>query len=440
MKEKGYLSLLQLNTLLRNEIRHLFPDEVWVQAETSDVRIAGNGHCYLEFIQKEEHSNTVVAKARGMIWNNTFKVLRPYFERETGQAFVSGLKVLVQVRVEFNEIYGYGLVVNAIDPTYTIGDIVKRRKEILLRLKEEGVLTMNKELTLPILPQRIAVISSATAAGYGDFCDQLQANRQGFRFEVKLFPALMQGEGVQDSIIAALDRIYEASEQWDVVVIIRGGGATSDLAGFDTYPLAASVAQYPLPIITGIGHERDDTVIDLIAHTRVKTPTAAAEFLIAKMEEAETRLFDVIQSLTTQPVQRLEREKQRLSELTLRIPQVVLQTIHRQERRFIGIEQQMKYRWQTRMQYELHRLQVMPRIQLVVGRRLEREKAQLTLLEHRTEALSPQRLLQHGYSLTLKNGKAVRSVEQLTEGEHIETHFADGSIESIINHIKPNQS
>ena len=284
------LSLLELNSLVRRSLEQCLPDEYWIQAELSDVRSNTTGHCYLEFVQKDPRSNNLVAKARGMIWNNIYRLLKPYFEESTGQLFTSGIKVLVKVTVQFHELYGYSLTVLDIDPAYTLGDMARRRREILLQLEEEGVLTLNKELEMPVLPQRVAVISSATAAGYGDFCHQLQHNPGGFYFYTELFPALMQGNQVEESVLAALDRINARINEFDVVVIIRGGGATSDLSGFDTYLLAAACAQFPLPIITGIGHERDDTVLDSVAHTRVKTPTAAAAFLIGTFREQDGQL------------------------------------------------------------------------------------------------------------------------------------------------------
>ena len=269
--EQQALSLYELNGLVKRSIRSCLPDTYWVQAELSDVRTNYSGHCYLEFVQKDAGGNNLIAKARGTIWSNIFKMLKPYFEQETGQAFTSGIKVLVEVSVEFHELYGFSLTVLDIDPTYTVGDMERKRREILRQLEEEGVIDLNKELEMPMLPQRVAVISSATAAGYGDFCNQLTNNPRGYGFRTELFPAIMQGERVEESVIAALDAIYERMEEFDVVVIIRGGGATSDLSGFDTYALAANCAQFPLPIITGIGHERDDTVIDKVAHTRVQT-------------------------------------------------------------------------------------------------------------------------------------------------------------------------
>ena len=314
------LSLYELNALVRRSLEQCLPDECWVQAELSDVRTNSTGHCYLEFVQKDPRSNSLIAKARGTIWANVFRLLKPYFEEATGQAFVSGIKVLVQVTVSFHELYGYSLTVQDIDPTYTLGDMARRRREILRQLEEEGVLTLNKELDMPRLPQRIAVISSPTAAGYGDFCHQLENNSRGFYFYTELFPALMQGDRVEESVLSALDRVNARLSEFDVVVIIRGGGATSDLSGFDTYLLAAACAQFPLPIITGIGHERDDTVLDSVAHTRVKTPTAAAEFLIESMDSAADELEMLASRLHEGVRNLLQQEQRRLSGYKNRIP------------------------------------------------------------------------------------------------------------------------
>lgn len=323
MKQEA-LTLFDLNALVRRSLEQCLPDEYWIQAELSDVRSNSTGHCYLEFIQKDPRSNNLIAKARGMIWSNIFRLLKPYFEEATGQMFGSGIKVLVKVTVQFHELYGYSLTVLDIDPTYTLGDMARRRREILQQLEEEGVLTLNKELEMPLLPQRIAVISSATAAGYGDFCHQLQHNSRGFFFYTELFPAMMQGNQVEESVLSALDRVNARLGDFDVVVIIRGGGATSDLSGFDTYLLAAACAQFPLPIITGIGHERDDTVLDSVAHTRVKTPTAAAELLINRMDEAADQLEYLSTRLREGASAFLERESGRLLSCQARIPALVV--------------------------------------------------------------------------------------------------------------------
>lgn len=410
--EEASLSLLELNALVRRSLEQCLPDAYWVQAELSDVRSNASGHCYLEFVQKDPRGNNLIAKARGTIWANVYRLLKPYFEEATGQLFTSGIKVLVKVTVAFHELYGYSLTVQDIDPTYTLGDMARRRREILMQLEEEGVLTLNKELDLPELPQRIAVISSPTAAGYGDFSHQLQHNGQGFFFYTELFPALMQGSQVEESVLAALDRVLARLHEFDVVVIIRGGGATSDLSGFDTYLLAAACAQFPLPIITGIGHERDDTVLDAVAHTRVKTPTAAAELLINRMEVAATRLQDLTDRLYAGVLYRLEQERKKLSAYTTRIPS---QVVHR----LAGARMQL----QTLKMSLLHG----------AGSLLARKKHRLELLQIRVADASPDKLLKRGYSLTLKDGKVVRDAAALHEGDELTTRFHNGEVTSIVN-------
>lgn len=405
------LSLLELNALVRRSLEQCLPDEYWIQAELSDVRSNTTGHCYLEFVQKDPRSNNLVAKARGMIWNNIYRLLKPYFEESTGQLFTSGIKVLVKVTVQFHELYGYSLTVLDIDPAYTLGDMARRRREILLQLEEEGVLTLNKELEIPILPQRIAVISSATAAGYGDFCHQLQHNSGGFFFYTELFPALMQGNQVEESVLAALDRINARINEFDVVVIIRGGGATSDLSGFDTYLLAAACAQFPLPVITGIGHERDDTVLDSVAHTRVKTPTAAAELLIDRMEEAADRLGALAEELHTRVFYRLEQERRRLALLQARIPSQVMRKLSESRIKLQMAKNNLSHAAETLLARQHHRLE---------------------LLQNRIADASPQKLLKRGYSITLKDGKAVKSAACLQPGDELITRLYEGEVKSRV--------
>ena len=426
------LSLYELNALVRQSVRLSMPDAYWVQAELSDVRTNYSGHCYLEFVQKDPKSNALLAKARGIVWSNVFRELKPYFERETGQAFVAGLKVLVRVTVDFHELYGYSLTVIDIDPTYTLGDMAKRRREILQRLEEEGVLTLNKELELPELTQRIAVISSPTAAGYGDFCDQLERNAFGFVFYTKLFPAVMQGEQVEDSIIRALNRINAGHGRWDVVVIIRGGGATSDLSGFDTYELATNCAQFPIPIITGIGHERDDTVIDKVAHTRVKTPTAAAEFLINHLRETADRLEAYASFFYQEVPSWLGEQKERLDRFVARIPARVQMRIQNEGFRQERLVKRVHLAWQARMMRETYRLQLDGRLNVALQSRLQREGGRLQLLEQQVKAASPELLLQKGYSITLKNGKAVTEASALHPGDEVVTRVAKGEFKSKV--------
>lgn len=430
--ENQPLSLFELNALVRKSVKLCLSDEYWVQAELSDVRTNYSGHCYLEFVQKDPRGNALVAKARGMIWSNIYSMLKPYFERETGQTFTSGIKVLVKVTVDFHELYGYSLTVIDIDPAYTLGDMARRRKEIIRRLEEEGVLTLNKELEMPLLPQRVAVISSATAAGYGDFCNQLLNNADGLVFYPYLFAAVMQGDKVEASVIAALNAIYKEVDRWDVVVIIRGGGATSDLSGFDTYDLAANCAQFPLPIITGIGHERDDTVIDMVSHTRVKTPTAAAEFLINRMRETASDLEQYITYFHQTIPERIAHSKERLEQWVARIPSRVQMRLQHERFRQERMAVRMNTAWQTRLLREEYRLKLEQRLATAIDARLQRERHRLQLAQSQVEAASPELLLKRGYSLTLKDGKAVTDASALHPGDVLTTRVAKGEFKSKV--------
>lgn len=408
------ISLYDLNALARRSLEQCLPDEYWVQAELSDVRTNSTGHCYLEFIQKDPRTNNLIAKARGTIWANVFRLLKPYFEEATGQSFVSGIKVLVQVTVNFHELYGYSLTVQDIDPTYTLGDMARRRIEILKQLDEEGVLTLNKELAMPRLPQRIAVVSSPTAAGYGDFCHQLQHNPRGFYFYTELFPALMQGDRVEESVLAALDRINARLDEFDAVVIIRGGGATSDLSGFDTYLLAAACAQFPLPIITGIGHERDDTVLDSVAHTRVKTPTAAAEYLINCMNLAADEL-EMLASRLHQSVRTLlAAEHRKLTAYTNRIPSAAYRRIS---------------------DAKLTLLTARRDIMQAASSSLSRYRHRLELLQQRVTDAMPEKQLARGYSITLKDSRVVKDKSELQAGDEIVTLLHQGKVTSTIKDL-----
>ena len=430
--EAPSLSLLELNGLVRRSIHACLPDEYWVQAELSDVRVNRSGHCYLEFVQKDEKSSALVAKARGIVWGNVFARLIPYFEQETGQAFVAGIKVLVKVTVDFHELYGYSLTVTDIDPTYTLGDMARRRKEILLQLEKEGVLTLNKELELPLLTQRIAVISSATAAGYGDFCSQLEHNPFGFVFYTRLFPAVMQGEQVESSIIAALDRIYAECENWDVVVIIRGGGAASDLSGFDTYELAANCVQFPLPIVTGIGHERDDTVLDLISHTRVKTPTATAEFLINHALQTAERLETCARLVKERLEERLQGERERLERCISRIPAQVQMRLQREAFRQERLISRLDAAWKSRIMKERYRLQTFSHLAVTLQARFQKEFHRLDLLKQRIKSASPELLLKRGYSITLKDGRSLTDASSLKPGDEVVTYLLKGRFKSKV--------
>ena len=270
-------SLRELCDCIQDVIEHELPERYWVCAEVGSM--STRGHCYMELVEKGENG-ILAAKVRATCWSNVYTLLSAYFTQETGQALRAGMQVLIEVSIEFHAVYGLSLNIWNIDPTYTIGDLAKQRQATIRRLTEEGVMELQQALTIPSLPRRVAVVSSADAAGYEDFCNQLKHNRFGFTFHTHLYPAVMQGDTAPKSIIGALNEIASVEDDWDVVVIIRGGGASSDLGCFDDYDLANHCAQFPLPIIAGIGHTRDVSVVDMVTHTSVKTPTAAAEHLI----------------------------------------------------------------------------------------------------------------------------------------------------------------
>ena len=429
----NHLSLYELNSLVRDVISMSLPDSYWVEAELSEAREGYGGHCYMELIEKDEHSNTPIAKAHASCWRNRWMLLKPQFERVTGQRIHAGMKVLLKVHAQFHENYGFSWIVDDIDPTYTMGDMARKRMEIIQTLKEEGVFDLQKELKLPMFCQRIAVISSATAAGYGDFCNQLADNGYGLQFTTALFAATMQGEGVEQSVISALNRINEEWENWDCVVIIRGGGATSDLSGFDTLALAENVANFPLPIITGIGHERDESVLDMISFQRVKTPTAAAAFLVDHLTEVYARIEDAQEAIVNYVKRRLQVERMKFERLSTQIPTLFSLVKVRQSNRLDQLLNRLKVKAERIPADGLHRLEMLEaRLKEPVARKLERELHRVEMLSQRAVAQDPERLLSRGYSITLKDGKSIKDASQLKSGDEIETRFAKGVAKAVV--------
>ena len=408
MKER--LTLLELNRLVRGVIEDELPEEYWVEAELSECR-ESRGHCYMELIQKDEQTATPVARASAKCWASKWMVVRPYFERVTGQMLRSGLKVLLKVYAQFHEAFGFSWIVTDIDPTYTLGDMVRKRQEIIQKLKAEGVFDLQRELSLPRFCQHIAVISSETAAGYGDFCRQLSENVYGFCFSVTFFHATMQGEGVEKSIIAALNQVYMCADSVDAIVIIRGGGATADLSGFDTLALAENVANFPIPVITGIGHDRDESILDMVAHLHVKTPTAAAAFLIDHLKEVLDVIDNAQERLAYHAQQRLLTLNAQLATLAEALPRLFATVKTRHDAKLDGLYTSLT---------------------LFLERRLTAERYRLQLIEEKTKALDPALLLRRGYSMTMKDGKIVRDAKLLKAGDEIETRLEKGTIKSII--------
>lgn len=404
------MTLLELNGMVRTTLERGMRDEYWVEAELAEARET-RGHCYMELVQKDSLSNTPVAKASAKCWKQTWMLMQPYFERATGQPLRAGMKLLLRVYPNFHEAYGFSWIVTDIDPTFTVGDLARRRQEIIAALKAQGIFDMNRQLELPMFAQRIAVISSQTAAGYGDFCNQLNDNPYGFRFQTTLFPAVMQGEGVEQSVIAALERIYEEVDNYDCVVIIRGGGATSDMSGFDTLALAENVAQFPLPVITGIGHDRDESVLDMVACIRVKTPTAAAAYLVSHLLKVSDLIDNMNERMVRCATMRIEMQKMRLARLSERLPSVFSL---------------------VKVKREAHLDALNSRLITSVRQFFDRQAHRLDMLGQRAAALDPKLLLSRGYSITIHNGKAVRDKDTLKPGDEIETIFEKGTVKSIV--------
>lgn len=403
-------TLSVLNAMVREAIEAELPDEYWVEAELSECRERG-GHCYLELTEKDEHTNTPIARASAKCWRQTWQLVMPAFERATGQPLRAGMKVLLKVYAQFHEAYGFSWIVTDIDPNYTLGDMARKRQEIIRQLKGEGVFDLQRELRIPLFAQRIAVISAAGAAGYGDFVRQLEDNGYGLQFSVTLFPAVMQGEQVEQSVISALNAIYERVEDFDVVCILRGGGATADLSGFDTLALAENVAQYPIPVITGIGHERDESILDMISHTRVKTPTAAAAFLIDHLKLVLERVGQAEERVNRYVNERIRYQQQRIEQLRTLIPSLALRKISEARYRIELLENRMP---------------------VAIERRFVNQRHLLERLGLQLQGFDPQLLLSRGYSITLYHGKAVRDPSKLKAGDEIETRVEKGTIRSVV--------
>ena len=434
MNEKR-LSLLELNSLVRELIEMEMPNEYWVEAELSECR-ESRGHCYMELIQRDERSATPVARASAKCWASKWMLVRAHFERTTGQQLRAGMKVLLSVYAQFHEAYGFSWIVTDIDPNYTLGDQARRRQEIIRQLKDEGVFDLQRELHLPMFCLNIAVISSQTAAGYGDFAAQLAD--APFAFRTQLFAATMQGEGVEQSIIAALERIYNAqctmhNAQFDCVVIIRGGGATSDMSGFDTLALAENVANFPIPIITGIGHDRDESILDMVSHQRVKTPTAAAAFLIDHAQTVLDSLNDAQNRISRHALQRMLTLNAQLTALNTQIANVFSVVKTRQDARLNQMYSRIAHRAQQRLVTRQSSLTALSdRIPMLLDRRLQAEKHRLELLTEKVKTLDPALLLKRGYSITMKDGHAVRDPKDLRPGDQIETRLEKGTFKSTV--------
>ena len=465
------LSLYQLNQLIKESLRQVIPTTIWLRAEIHSISTNYSGHCYLDLVEKSEFNDQIIAKQRATIWASTYRFLVQKFHQATNSSIQVGMKILVEVSVEFHELYGLSLNVKDIDPTYTLGELQRRRLEIIQRLKNRGLIDKNRQLPMPRLVQRIAVISSPTAAGYADFVHQLQNNPHGFAYSVTLFPAIMQGPQTEESILSALSAIEaimgnikncppvhrgtsvaegvnnfitEGSKtenssfliphsSFDIVVIIRGGGATSDLQAFDSEPLAERCANFPLPILTGIGNLRDETILDLVAYQSFKTPTAVAEYIISRTLDVSFFLDEMAEKIQTSIRIRLEKESNYLLLLSAQIPQIV----QRQLTQSANHINDLQYRMQLKTADFIAKNRLLldrksDQLSALVNQQLQQQQNNLKLIETKLQLLDPQQLLKKGYSFTTHNGKLVTSITQLAPGDTITTTLSDGIVDSVV--------
>ena len=423
-----HMTLFELNSLVSEVLENAMPRQYWVEAELSDVN-ERRGHLFAELIEKDEDSNTPVARASAKCWASTWYSLKRTFERVTGEQLRTGMKVLLKVYVQFHPAYGFSWIITDIDPTFTLGDLAKKRMEIIAQLKAEGIFDMQRQLSLPMFCQHIAVISSATAAGYGDFCNHLHNNPYGFFFKTTLFHAVMQGEQIESSVIDALNRIFDAHEEYDCVVIIRGGGATSDMSGFDTLDLAENVANFPLPIITGIGHDRDECILDMISFHRVKTPTAAADFLLSHLDNTSRTIDNLADRMVRSVARYLETERVRMKGISSKIPILFSMVKANETNRIELLSKRIENALRQTTEQENHRMQMLQHtIEVAVRLAIEKERHRLSLLAQKGLSLDPEIILKRGYSITLSGGKVVTDASKVIKGEILETKLANGTV------------
>jgi exodeoxyribonuclease VII large subunit len=450
-----HISLYELNQEVRKTLKSNLSEYYWVIGEISEIKQNNTGHCYLELVEKDESTDNLRARARAIIWSSTFRILQPYFETAARIKLTKGIKVLVKAVVEFHELYGYSLIITDIEPGYTIGELARTKQETINRLVEEGVIEMNKSLPFPMLPQKIAVISSETAAGYGDFSDQLLNNPYKFKFYIKLFPSLMQGEEAEKSIIEALDNIYKYEDLFDVVVIIRGGGSQADLSCFNNYWLAYNITQFPIPVLTGIGHEQDESVVDIVAHTQLKTPTAVAEFLISRFQDAENYIIELQNHIADRCSASISKEKDKISRYALLLAPAVTGTISgnynkinvlrinilNSSGRLISLNIKNTDLLSHKMK-SMYRELVIKSSQCFVflyknlkqhcAGYISNKNYRLEILEKKNHYLDPQNILKRGYSVTLHNGTHIKAPDELKNEDLIDTILYKGKIKSKV--------
>ena len=409
----NHITLKQLQQQIKSAVEEALPLPVWIVAEVAELKVNYSGHCYMELVEKSEPkrgaNSTPTAQARAVIWRSQWAMISPYFRQQTGSDLQAGMKILARVMVSYHELYGLSLQISDIDPSYTLGEVERQKQLTIAQLKADGVWDMNRELSMPYLVQRIAVVSSAAAAGYRDFMNELREG--GYAFHCDLYDAVVQGNAAEESICAALEEVALKQELYDAVVVIRGGGSASDLSCFNSYRLCSYVAQFPLPVLTGIGHDKDTSVADMVAHTPLKTPTAVAAWLTDRMARIEGWLEDMSVQLKTLATAMTKREELRLERLSAEIKLQAATYCQRAEARL-----------------ELMREQLFS----LVERRLEREKSRLEVMQRSVEALSPKRIMELGFAVVRSGGKVLKRVGDAEAGAPIEVELADGTIKARI--------
>jgi len=453
MNEK--LSLTELQLAIKDSLYLALPDMYWVIAEISEIKENYNGHCYLELIEKHPDDINIRARVRAVIWNSRYRFLKTFFENSAGESIREGMKILVRVKVEYHEVYGLSLVINDIDPAFTLGDMAVRRQQIIRRLEYEGVISMNRELEIPLLPQRIAVISSGSAAGYTDFINHLKNNNFGYVFYTALFETPVQGKETETGVIKALEKIAGHLDKFDLAVIIRGGGSQTDLSWFDSYAIAYYITQFPVPVITGIGHDKDLSVTDIVANVSLRTPTAVADFLIEKMNEAENLISelgasvnDMVKTMLDEAGRKVETALFRLAPVTRMMIsgfRALLSSVETEMTRtgksFLAragsIPESQRHRIAAASHSLISRKETILKHNQVLAVTISRNSMaaiqnRLNGFENSLKILDPVNVLNRGYTITSVNGKIVMKGKSLKKDDVISTRFSDGTISSKV--------
>lgn len=430
------IRLSELQISIKQTLNRHLPSSVWIVAEISEIKSNYSGHCYLTLVEQDESSKKLLAQARATIWASRFRMINSHFQEVTEQALKSGIQVLVCVEVNFHEIYGMSLNVLDIDPTYTMGDIARQRQEIINRLTKEGIFEMNKEFALPPVIQNIAIVSSETAAGFQDFMKQLENNPEKIKFKTKLYPALVQGNTAPSSLINALENIKAYEQDYDAVVLIRGGGAQTDLACFDDYELSKVVALYPYPIITGIGHDKDVSIVDMVANTTLKTPTAVAEFIVSRANDFNTLIINTFQVITTQCNTYLKSQQQQVSFLGLNIGILTNKSLNNRQiqvNKFISSisnsSLNLLSKEKNTLRNKLHSFAQQAKFAL------KEEMSKIKHLAEKTDSLNPENIMKQGYCYTKVNGKTVSSVRDVNNGDVLSVKFINGEVKSKVEKV-----